>query len=220
MDAISAIFRDVCDVPVDDDGLKFDADSVRTAPITEDAEYEGLRVELNGAFGRARTLIQIDIGFGDRVTPGPVEIEYPTVLGMEPPRLRAYPPETSIAEKFQVMLYRGVLNSRMKDFFDIWALARSRTFDGAVLSEAIRATCEQRGTPVEPEPPVFAEKSMADPSKQMQWSAFCRRLGATDAPEAYSDVAQAVARFLVPVAESIATAVPFDRRWEPGGPWS
>lgn len=219
VESVSAIIRDVCTMPVDADGLTFDAESVRAARIAEAAEYGGIRVEFAGALGSALIPMQIDIGFGDRITPKPDEIEYPTVLGMEPARLHAYPPETSIAEKFQIMLYRGVLNSRMKDFFDIWALARSRAFEGRVLAEAIRATCERRRTPVEPKPAAFTDESMAERSKQMQWSAFRRRIRATDCPEAFVDVGRAVARFLVPVAESVAGGVTFDHCWEPGGPW-
>ncbi|MCP3905198.1 MAG: nucleotidyl transferase AbiEii/AbiGii toxin family protein [Planctomycetes bacterium] len=220
VEAIEATVRDVCEIPIEDDGLSFDGASVRATPITEDADYEGLRVEFDGALGNARIRMQIDIGFGDRITPGPEEIEYPTVLDMEPPRLRAYPPETSIAEKFQVMLYRGVLNSRMKDYFDIWTLARSRAFDGAVLAEAVRATCERRGTPVEAEPVAFSDEMMADRAKQAQWAAFRRRLRPTDAPESFADVVTAVARFLAPVAEAVAVGISLESRWEPGGPWA
>lgn len=219
VEAIEATVRDFCGTPVEDDGLSFDGASVRATPITEDADYEGLRVEFDGALGNARIAMQIDIGFGDRITPGPEEIDYPTVLGMEPPRLRAYPPETSIAEKFQVMLYRGVLNSRMKDYFDIWALAQSRSFDGTVLAEAVRATCERRDTPVDPAPVAFSNETMADRAKQAQWVAFRRRLRATDAPESFADVTTAVAKFLAPVAEAVAAGASFGRRWNPGGPW-
>lgn len=216
---IEAVIRDVCHTAVEDDGLIFDAVSVRAAPITEDAEYEGLRVECDGALGNARIGVQIDIGFGDRLTPGPDRIEYPTVLGMEPPRLLAYPPETSIAEKFQVMLYRGALNSRLKDYFDIWALAQSRSFDGAVLAEAMRATCERRSTVIDGDPAAFSAQFMADRAKQAQWSAFRRRIRSTDAPEAFAEVATAVTRFLAPVAGALATGVTFTQRWRPGGPW-
>lgn len=163
--------------------------------------------------------MQIDIGFGDRVTPGPVEIEYPSVLGTPGARLVGYTPETAIAEKFHVMLERGTLNSRMKDFFDLWALSRSRAFDGEVLSRAVRATCEQRGTVVVAAPDALAPDALADPQKAVQWAAFRRRLGATDAPETFVEVGGLVAGFLRPVIESVAADRPLHRTWPPGGPW-
>lgn len=218
-EAITAIVQDVCRVAVTDDGLAFDPDSVRTAAITDDAEYAGLRVTFRGTLGNARIAMQIDIGFGDRITPEPQEIEYPSVLDMPTARILAYPPETSIAEKFHVMLQRGVLNSRMKDFFDLWALSEARAFEGPLLARAIRTTCRQRGTPVDPAPTAFTAKSTGDPSKRAQWAAFRRRLRDTDAPETFEEVATIVAGFLGPVAKAVADGDPFDRHWPPGGPW-
>ena len=118
------------------------------------------------------------------------------------------------------MLWRGVLNSRMKDYFDIWTLARSRPFDGPILAEAIRTTCAHRGTTVDPAPAAFSDSTRTDPSKQMQWTAFRRRLRPTDAPDSFDEVATAVARFLVPVAEAITSGVAFERTWEADGPWT
>lgn len=219
-EAIAALFREVCRIAVDDDGLIFDADSLQTAPITGNGEYEALRVTFGGTLGNARIAMQIDIGFGDRITPAPEEIEYPTVLDMAPPRILAYPPETSIAEKFHVMLQRGVLNSRMKDFFDLWTLSNSRPFDGALLAKAIRATCEHRNTPIDPQPAAFCDKSINDPSKQAQWAAFRRRLRHTDAPETFAEIASTVAGFLSPIAKALAHGHHFERQWPPGGPWA
>jgi hypothetical protein len=116
---IAAAARDICATAVDPDGLEFDGASVEVGRIAEEAEYDGVRVNFRGQLGKARIPMQIDIGFGDRVTPGPVEIEYPSVLGTPGANLLGYTPETTIAEKFHVMLQRGTLNSRMKDFFDI-----------------------------------------------------------------------------------------------------
>jgi predicted nucleotidyltransferase component of viral defense system len=218
--SISAIIQDVCTIAVEDDGLVFDAESVKVAQIAGDAEYEGLRVQFEGRLGNARIPMQIDIGFGDPITPAPVVTEYPTVLGMEAPRIRVYPPETAIAEKFQVMLYRGLLNSRMKDYFDVWALARSRRFEGAVLSEAILLTCESRGTAVVPSPVALSEEALLDADKQVQWMAFRRRIIPTAAPESFSEVVREVAAFLQPVAEALAAGVLLSGHWAPGGPWS
>lgn len=219
-ESIAAMVRAMCVAAVEPDGLEFDPATVAVGRIAENAEYEGVRATFAGRLGEARIPMQIDIGFGDRVTPGPVEIEYPSVLGTPRARLVGYTPETAIAEKFHVMLDRGTLNSRMKDFFDLWALSRSRAFDGGVLSRAVRATCEQRGTVVGAAPDALAPDALADPQKAVQWAAFRRRLGASDAPETFVEVGGWVAGFLRPVIESVAAARPLRRTWPPGGPWT
>ncbi len=145
---VGGLLADICRVECSPDGLVFDPTSIRTSAIAEDAEYEGIRVDLLAHLGPARLYVQVDVGFGDMVTPRPIRLTYPTVLDMDSPTLLTYPPETAVAEKTQVMFRRGVLNSRVKDYFDIWALARSRSFDGEVLAEALRATCERRSTDV------------------------------------------------------------------------
>lgn len=217
---IAAIVREVCIATVDPDGLEFDPATVEVGRIAEETEYDGVRARFAGRLGNARIPMQIDIGFGDRVTPEPVEIEYPSVLGTPGARLIGYTPETTIAEKFHVMLQRGTLNSRMKDFIDIWALSRSRAFDGSVLSYAIRATCELRGTVVVVSPDALTTDALADPQKAVQWTAFRRRLWATDAPETFAEVGGWVAGFLRPVIEAVAAARSLDRTWPPGGPWT
>lgn len=217
---IAAMVRDICGAPVEPDGLEFDPASVKVGRIAEEAEYDGVRVTFAGRLGNARIPMQIDIGFGDRVTPDPVEIEYPSVLGMAGARLIGYTPETTIAEKLHVMLQRGTLNSRMKDFFDIWALSRARSFDGRVLSLAVRSTCDQRETIVTASPPAFEPEALDDRQKAVQWTAFRRRLGSTDAPETFVEVGGSVAEFLRPVLEAVAAGRDLDRAWPPGGPWT
>jgi hypothetical protein len=217
---IAAIVRQICDAAVDPDGLEFDRATVEVGRIAEEAEYDGVRVTFVGRLGNARIPMQVDIGFGDRVTPEPVEIEYPSVLGTPSARLIGYTPETTIAEKLHVMLQRGTLNSRMKDFFDIWALSRSRAFDGPVLSRAIRATCEQRRAIVVVSPDALKPDALADPQKAVQWTAFRRRLAATDAPETFAEVGGRVAGFLRPAIEAVAAGRSLERTWPPGGPWT
>lgn len=219
-DRIAAIVRDICKTEVDADGLEFDPASVGAARIAEEAEYDGVRATFNGRLGNARIAMQIDVGFGDRVTPEPIEIEYPSVLGTPGAKLMGYTPETTIAEKLHVMLQRGTLNSRMKDYFDIWALSRSRSFDGAVLSLAVRATCEQRGTSVSASPQALETDAINDRQKAVQWVAFRRRLEASDAPETFVEVGTWVAGFLGPVLQAVAAGRTLNRRWPPGGPWT
>ena len=144
-----AVFRDVCTIE-GDDGLAFDADSVDAKTIKEDADYEGVRVRFRGLLGKARITMQIDIGFGDKVHPGVVRADYPVILDLPAPALRMYPPETVVAEKVEAMVHLGSLNSRMKDFYDVWRLARQFEFDDSVLSEAIKQTFDNRGTELIP----------------------------------------------------------------------
>lgn len=146
--AIRTTVAAICATPVGDDGMLFDAASVVTTRITEAADYHGVRATFNGFLGNARCPMQVDLGFGDIITPGPVRIDYPTILDSATPHLLAYNRETVIAEKLEAMLKLGELNSRMKDFFDLWTLASSQVFRGPALLAAIGATCQRRGTPV------------------------------------------------------------------------
>lgn len=119
--------------------------------------------------------MRIDIGFGDIIVGGPLTVEFPTLLGMPAPRLSARSPESTIAEKFQVMLHRGEANTRMKDFHDLWWLAHHRAFKGITLAMAVRLTCAHRSTPV-PERPTALTKAFASlPAKRTQWKAFRSR---------------------------------------------
>jgi len=167
------IYAQVCDiigVSVEADGLTFDPDSIRVGQITDDAEYEGVRVRFGGNLGTARINMQMDIGFGDVVYPPPVEAELPTILGGLPPRLLCYSMESAIAEKLEAMVKRGTLNSRLKDFHDIWLLSRQFAFDGSDLSEAIRRTFAQRGTGIPSEVTAFSQPFID--ARQVQWLAF------------------------------------------------
>ena len=138
------IFREVCKLAVEEDGLVFSAESVRGDTIKEDQEYEGLRLNLDCRLENARIPIQIDIGFGDVVTPAATDVTYPVLLDFPAPVLPAYSRESVVAEKFQAMVMLGIANSRMKDFYDLWVLARQFEFQGPLLCQAIRATFERR----------------------------------------------------------------------------
>ncbi len=129
-----------------DDGLAFDAATVQGERIAEAAAYEGVRVRLRGTLDAARIQMQIDIGFGDVVVPAAVLTTYPTILDLPAPHLLAYSKESAVAEKFEAMVKLGELNSRMKDFFDVWLLSRSFDFDGPRICEAIEKTFKRRGT--------------------------------------------------------------------------
>jgi hypothetical protein len=153
-DEIAAMIRECLSTTVDDDGIVFDVKTVEAAAIRIEAKYDGVRVLFRGKLGNAEIPMQVDVGFGDVVTPGPADITYPTLLEHPAPELLGYTPETSIAEKLEAMVTLDVANSRMKDFFDIALLVRTRSFSGSVLARAVSATFRRRGTPIPEATPV------------------------------------------------------------------
>lgn len=175
-DRLRAIFTDACNADVVVDGLHFDPDSIRIDDIRDDQEYQGVRVRLMGTLGRARLPLQIDVGFGDALTPEPDEIDYPAILDFPGPRLRAYHPATVVAEKLSAMVVLGSLNSRMKDFYDMHMILAHMDLDNTVLARAIHATFARRGVPLPHElPGAFTPEFLEDEEKEVQWQAFLRR---------------------------------------------
>jgi len=208
-------------VEVDDGGVRFDARTVRGEEIRIVAEYGGIRVRLQGALGNARLALQVDIGFGDVVTPRPARFLYPSLLDADRPRLLAYTPETSIAEKLQAMVVLDMANTRLKDFLDIWILAQAREFSGDLLARAIAATFKRRKTPLPASSPVALTSAFAASAvKQAQWRAYLRKAHATGAPEQLADAVTGIRSFVMPVLEALAVGRSFDGAWQPGGPWS
>jgi predicted nucleotidyltransferase component of viral defense system len=189
--ALAATVAEVCSIPAAD-GIEFDVASITIAEIREDARYGGLRVRLTGILDTARCSVQLDVGYGDAVTPGPDEADYPTLLSDLPaPRLRVYPRATVVAEKLEAIVSLGMANSRMKDFFDIRALAREGKTDPAILAEAIAATFARRGTPLPSDTPLGLSDDFArDAAKLAQWKAFLgrNRLAAPDLREVIEEV--------------------------------
>jgi len=219
LESIRGLIADICELSVENDGMTFDPGSITTERIAEDADYKGVRARFMALLGNTRMHMQIDIGFSDVITPDPIAITYPTILGQPAPELRAYNRETAIAEKFEAMVSLGELNSRMKDFFDVWLLAESFDFDGSALTDAIRETFARRRTKLDIEPICFAHRFTNDPAKSRQWTAFLRRSMLTAAPLAFSEVVEGVRQFLQPVATALENGKPIDLRWQRGGPW-
>lgn len=201
------------------DGLIFDPDAVTGERIAEDAGYAGVRVRLLGMLGNARINIQVDVGFGDVVHPAPTITAYPTILDLPAPRLRAYSRETSVAEKFEAMVKLGLLNSRMKDFFDIWLLCQQYEFDGETLATAIARTFAHRETMISANPDAFAPAFSGLPAKQAQWRAFIRRTRLQSPPANFAEVVQIISGFLQPVAEALAAGRSFGGKWKAAGAW-
>ena len=154
VERMQATFRELCVLDVEPDGLQFLDESVRAERIRDRQAYGGVRVRLDADLDGARIAIQVDIGFGDAVTPGVVEAEFPTLLDFPAPRLRAYPRETVVAETFEAVVRLGIANTRMKDFFDLWAIATTFEFSGESLALALAATFQRRGTALPLAPPV------------------------------------------------------------------
>jgi hypothetical protein len=217
-DRMVTIFRTVCTVAVDDDGLVFDPESVRAEPTREEEDYQGARITLRAMLGTARLALQVDIGFGDAVTPEATDIVYPSVLDFPAASLRAYPPETVVAEKLEAAVSLGMLNSRMKDFFDLWVIAKSFPFDGVVLANAVASTFARRGTALPTDLPVALTPTFSgDALKQNQWRAFLQRTTLAIAPEPLPELVAFIATFAKPLLGEQAGSAGW--QWQPGGPW-
>lgn len=217
---LKAIFRDLCNVTVEDDGLTLIADSIQVEVIRDETEYGGIRVKLFGDLAGARVPIQADIGFGDTVTPEANEIEYPTLLGNPAPHLRAYPRETVVAEKYQALVNLGMANSRMKDFYDLWVIARKFDFNGKTLSEAIRNTFLRRRTPLpEHTPSGLSAEFHEDAQKNNQWNAFLHRSAFAANRPSLTEICGLLERFLLPPTQAALQEHEFMAKWEAGGPW-
>ncbi len=173
---LTKTITEICDQDFSDDGLLFHAESILLERIKEEDEYQGLRTTMIATLDSARIPLQIDIGFGDALIPAPINIDYPTLLDLPIPKLRAYAKETVIAEKFHAMVHRGIANSRMKDFYDIWVLATTYKFEAKTLRDAIGSTFERRDTPLPVEAPLALTAEFAEDSTKMaQWTAFIRK---------------------------------------------
>ena len=214
-EAIAETFRAICTQPVADDGVTFDVAALMAAPIREEVEYGGVRVRTTATIAGARIPIQVDIGFGDAVTPASVEIDYPTLLDAPTPRLRAYPVETVVAEKFEALVTLGVANSRLKDFYDLWVISRTFELRRAALVEAIQRTFERRGTVLPSDVPVGLTDEFAE-AWTAQWRAFLGRDRMAAAPDAFAATVADLRLFLMPLVGGLKE----ERIWPPSGPWS
>ncbi len=213
------IIQEICVTDVEPDAITYDSRSVRVEPMRGGLELQGLQVRLRAHLENARIDMRIDIGFGDAVVPREIEIALPTILEFPQPILKAYPMETVIAEKFEAMIALGYTNSRMKDFYDLWRLARECDFNGELLLSAVEATLEKRKAHISSLPPVALSDDFAvDAEKSKQWHAFLNRIGSaerTDLKNLVSDLRV----FLIPLAAAVKDHLQFRRHWRAGGPW-
>jgi len=207
-DDVANVIADCLAANVEPDAIDFDVASIAVSEIREDTRYGGIRATFIGYLERARIHMQVDIGLGDAITPGVVEINYPALLGQPAPTLDGYPVETTIAEKLEAIVDLGEANSRMKDFFDLWSVLGNLDLDAALIRAAVKATFTRRGTPLPVEVPVGLTEPFAR-AKQTQWSAFLRRLRIEEP-----------SKLPLVIARIVAFAMPmFDPSNDPGGRW-
>lgn len=219
LENLERVIREICTADVQPDGMMFDTATVKPERIKEDSDYEGVRVRFVGLLGKARVAMQIDVGFGDVVTPASQNITYPVLLDFPAPVLSGYPRETVVAEKFHAMVYLRTLNSRMKDFYDVWLLARQFPFEGALLARAVTATFANRETAIDVAPIAVTPEFTLQASTLAQWTAFRKKLPNTECPENLAEVVPFLAEFLLPIARACERGVSFNQRWPAGGPW-
>ena len=218
---VIAAFREICNTEDDVDQLVFDTDTISAEPIRDGSEYDGLRLRVRARLGESNIGVQIDVGFGNAIVPGPEEKEYRTILGDPPPRILVYPPESVVAEKLNAMVVLGERNSRYKDFYDLHAMANAFQFDKNTLVRAVRATFERRATPIDTALPVpLAASFYVNGDRLTQWRAYVNRNGLDGAPTDFQQVGDLLTRFLQPVWEGVSAPGESAGDWLPGGPWS
>jgi len=219
-DAIRDDLRAIVATPVPADAVSFDAEHIRLEAIRAEDEYAGTRATVPAGCGKARLMLQVDMGLGDAVWPAPQVCAFPTLLDLPAPELLAYPREAVVAEKLEAMVALGDRNSRIKDFFDLHHLASRFEFSRATLAEAVRRTFAQRHTPIPEEQPIALTRTYwENASRPMQVRAFARRARIA-VPEDFADeCARILDAFLWPVLEDLRIGRAAESTWPPGGPW-
>lgn len=220
-DAVRSSLAAICGVPCPADGVVFDPTTIRVEGIRQDQEYGGLRARMQGRLGQVRLPLQVDIAFGDAISPAREEQDYPTLLDLPIPRIWTYPRETLIAEKLEAMVSLGETNTRVKDLWDIACLARRFAFDGEALRTAVAETFRRRGTSLGREQPLALLPSYYEnPVRAQRWQVLQRQIGeVAGGPVRLDDVGNELADFLGPVCASLIDEIPFARSWPGGGPW-
>ena len=215
--AIIQQVKEIIGTSVEPDGITFDDRSITAERITEDADYEGIRVSFEGKLDNAKIHMQIDIGFGDKVHPQPRKSSIPTIIDLPSPEILCYSKESSISEKFETMVKLGEINSRMKDFYDIWLLSRQFDFAGKDLAQSIRLTFEQRKTDFPKNLEYFSNEFAR--SKQLQWTAFTNKLKQEFVPNNFIEVINHIRLFLSPIITSMQSHQTPPSKWIAPNKW-
>jgi len=220
IEKIEEVIREACHAKVPADGLRFDATTVKGRRIKEGAEDAGVRIKFFGFLEKSEIPMQIDIGFGDVITPKPSGVDYPTILDFPAPHLRGYTFESVIAEKFEAMVKLGTVNSRMKDFYDVWLMMRQFDIEGKRIVAAIKATFKHRHTSLPSGKPLFAEQIYDKKSvPATMWKGFLRKGHLKTAPDNLAAVAVAIEEFLTEPVTAIVSGNELSTLWHAPGPW-
>lgn len=195
------------------DGIAFAGDTIESEEIKDEADYSGVRVKLTAEIGTARNKIRIDFGFGDIVTPPPLQMDYPTLLGTESVKVLAYSKETIVAEKFEAIVKLSIFNSRMKDFFDLVFLTHEFDFNAQLLQSSIRNTFKQRQTSLEAAETLLNSNLGEQASFQSLWDAFKKRTRLVS-PMGFKDVFSEIQMFLGPIVEAEIGGKILKVRWK------
>lgn len=218
---VIAAFREICGTSDEVDQLAFDTQTITAEPIRDGSEYDGLRIRIRARLGESDITVQIDVGFGNAIVPGPAETEVRSILGDPPPRILAYPRESVVAEKLNAMVTLSERNSRYKDFYDLYAMANAFQFDKDTLVRAVRATFERRSTPIDAALPApLTAPFYASVDRITQWRAYVTSKGLAGAPTDFQQVGDLLTRFLQAVWVSLRAEGESAGSWPPGGPWS
>lgn len=212
LEKIKEVFINICEIETDD-AVILDTSTIEVQRIKEDADYEGVRVKVIAKLDNSKKVLQFDIGFGDVIIPSATQMEYPSLLDMDKPIIKAYSLESVIAEKFEAMIYLAEVNSRMKDFYDIYSICKRFDFDGRILFDAVKSTFERRSTPLAANPTVFTEGFVRSKEKRVQWLSFKSRIN-TKIDVEFDEVIVILEKFLKPIYDCIKAKKEFEMHWD------
>lgn len=200
-DNLISLYQEILSIKYEPDGVTFDTSSISVSEITKEGNYSGTRIKVIAFLGKIRQSMQVDIGFGDSVTPNPIRMKYPTLLAMDEPEVLAYSAETIVAEKFEAMIDLAEMNSRMKDFYDLYRLLQPGKYDVATLRQAVTNTFRTRGTMTPKEHILFQRSFSLDERRLSQWNAFLKKSKLENTP--FGEVQQQITEVLKPIYESL-----------------
>ncbi len=212
------IFRNICSIDVESDGLNFDLDSITVENIRADNEYVGNRIKINSKIENTRIRIQIDLAYGDAVNPSIKKIKYPTLLDFSAPNILTYPPESVVAEKLHALVSLGIVNTRMKDIYDILELSRIFSFNGNKIMTAIKKTFDRRETVIPSDTPIAFTKEFID-AKNQNWKAFLSRYGLDKDSILFSDTINELRLFILPILDAFTKKSNFPKKWNRNKEW-
>jgi predicted nucleotidyltransferase component of viral defense system len=220
IEEVTRVVREICAVSVEEDGIVFDTTSMDVKTTMPNAEYEGARLRFKAYLGRSVIWLQVDLSFANVITPKEIEIEYPTLLDRTNFVLRTYNRETAIAEKFQSMVIWGLSNGRLKDYYDIFLLAKECDFDGSTLAKAFVATFAHRNTEIPTDTPLALSDDFINLNRN-DWLNYLKNTDYLDnSIKDFSGVVEFLRTFLLPPMQATAKGIDYHRQWTAGLGWS